>query len=174
MSYGSMRIYHAGYFHDTDLPDWYHEAEQLSETERVDFHRAFDRVLNCEHTLLTEEGLLVGALEIRFWPSKTHGVFVLIETPLSFVEQVIVPNPADWLPFLSHYLAPLILASNQSAMFAVQDKMANAFIAWARHGEGNHVDRDTGVSWIDLNSDRDRRRREQARQAMARSPKGET
>ena len=168
MSYDRIRLYDAGRFHDAELPAWYREAVRLSETERVDWHRALERALDCEHTLLTEEGLLGGSIEVRFWPSEIHGIFVLIETPLSFVEQIVVPNPADWLPFLSRYLAPLIAASNQSAMIALHGKIANAFIAWARHGEGSHVDRETGLSRIDLDNDRDRRRAQQARAAMER------
>jgi hypothetical protein len=168
MSFDRMRLYDAGHFHDTELPDWYHAAMHLSESERLDWHRALERVLDCEHTLLTEEGLLGGSIEIRFWPSEIHGIFVLIEAPLSIVEQIVVPNPADWLPFLSRYLAPLIAASNQSAMIALHGKIANAFIAWARHGEGSHVDRETGLSRIDLDNDRDRRRAQQARAAMER------
>jgi hypothetical protein len=35
MSYDRLRLYDAGRFHDTELPDWYHEAERLSETERM-------------------------------------------------------------------------------------------------------------------------------------------
>ena len=163
MSFDRMRLYDAGRFHDTELPDWYDAAMHLSETERVDWHRALERVLDCEHTLLTEDGLLGGAIEIRFWPSEIHGIFVLIETPLSFVEQIVVLNPADWLPFLSRYLAPLIAASNQSAMIALHGKIGNAFIAWARHGEGDHIDRETGQSRIDLNRDQERRRLERMR-----------
>lgn len=168
MSYDRIRLYDAGLFHDTELPDWYHAAVRISETERVDWHRALERVLDCEYTLLTEEGLLGGALEIRFWPSEIHGFFVLIETPLSFVEQVVVPNPADWLPFLSRHLAPLIAVSNQSAMIALHGKIGNAFIAWARHGKGTHISRETGESRIDLDNDRDRRRAQQARAALER------
>lgn len=168
MSFDRMRLYDAGRFHDTELPDWYHAAVRISETERVDWHRALERVLDCEYTLLTEEGLLGGALEIRFWPSEIHGIFLLIETPLAFVEQVVVPNPADWLPFLSRHLAPIIAVSNQSSLIALHGKIGNAFIAWARHGEGCHVDRETGLSRIDLANDRDRRRAQQARAAMER------
>ncbi len=171
MSYDRIRLYDAGRFEDAELPDWYREAERLSENERIDFHRALERVLDCEHTLLTEDGPLGGAFEIRFWPSEIQGIFVLIETPLAFVEQIVVPNPADWLPFLSRYLAPLIAASNQSAMIALHGKIANAFIAWARHGEGSHVDRETGQSRIDLDNDRDRRRAAQFRQAMVQADK---
>jgi IS1 family transposase len=73
----------------------------------------------------------------RIWPSEIHGFFVLIETPLSFVEHVIVPNPADWLPFLSRHLAPLIGVANQSSLIALHRRVGNAFIAWARHGKRN-------------------------------------
>lgn len=169
MSFDRMRLYDAGRFHDTELPDWYHAAMRLSEAERVDWHRALERVLDCEYTLLTEEGLISAGLEIRFWPSEMQGIFVLIETPLAVVEQIVILNPTDWLPFLSRYLAPLMAASNQSAMIALHGKIGNAFIAWARHGEGSHVDRETGLSRIDLDNDRDRRRAQQARAAMARA-----
>lgn len=171
MSFDRMRLYDAGRFHDTKLPDWYHAAVRLGETERVDWHRALERVLDCEYTLLTEEGLISAGLEIRFWPSEMQGIFVLIETPLAVVEQIVILNPTDWLTFLSRYLAPLIAASNQSAMIALYGKIGNAFIAWARHGKGSHVDRETGLSRIDLDNDRDRRRAEQARLAMARAEK---
>ena len=158
MSFDRMRLYDAGRFHDTELPDWYHAAMHLSDSERMDWHRALERVLDCEHTLLTEDGLLGGLIEIRFWPSEIHGTFVLIETPLAFVEQIVILNPADWLPFLSRYIAPLMAASNQSAMIALHGKIANAFIAWARHGESDHIDRETGQSRIDLKRDQERRR----------------
>ncbi|MEI4233734.1 hypothetical protein [Roseovarius sp. D22-M7] len=168
MSFERLRVYDAGRFHEVDLPDWYHEANRLIEVERIDWHRALERVLDCEHTLLTEEGLLGGALEIRFWPSEIHGIFMLIETPLSLVEQIVVPNPADWLPFLSRHLAPLIAVANQSSLIALHGRIGNAFIAWARHGKGSHIGRETGESRIDLDNDRDRRRAQQARAAMER------
>lgn len=168
MSYDRIRLYDAGCFHDIKPPNWYRDAERLSETKRVDWYRALERTLDCEHTLLTEEGLLGGSIEIRFWPSEIHGIFVLIETPLSFVEHVIVPNPADWLAFLSRHLAPLIALANQSSLIALHGKIANAFIAWARHGMGSHVNREAGGSRIDLDNDRDRRRAQQARAAMER------
>ena len=90
MMFDRIRVYDAGRFHDVDLPDWYHEANRLSETEHVDWHRAFERVLDCEYTLLTEEGQLSAGLEIRYWPSETNGILVLIETPLAIVEQVVI------------------------------------------------------------------------------------
>lgn len=172
MSFDRMRLYDAGRLHDTELPDWYDAAVRISETERVDWHRALERVLDCEYTLLTEDGTASTGLEIRFWPSEMNSILVLIEDPLGLVEQVVILNPTDWLPFLSRYLAPLIATSTQSAVLQMQGKIANALIAWARHGDGSHVDRETGLSRIDLDNDRNRRRAEQVRQAMAKGGKG--
>ncbi len=90
------------------------------------------------------------ALEIRFWPSETHGILVTIETPLALVEQIVVLNPIDWLPFLSTYLAPLMAASAQVAMLEANGRIANALIARARHGDGDHIDPETGLSKIDI------------------------
>ena len=129
-------------------------------------------MLDCEYTLLTEEGTVGAGLEIRFWPSGMQGILVLIETPLGLVEQVVILNPTDWLPFLSTYLAPLIATSTQSAMLQMQGRIANALIAWARHGDGSHMDRETGESRIDLDMDRDRRRVARVRQATAQGGKG--
>ncbi|WP_375572665.1 hypothetical protein ABWH93_06395 [Seohaeicola saemankumensis] len=166
MSFDTLRVYEARRFYDVDLPDWYHEACRISETERVDWHRAFERVLECEYGLLTEAGLCSAGLEIRFWPSATTGMFVIIETPLALVEQIVVIQPKDWLPFLSTYLAPLMGASAQYAMLEVQGKIANALIAKARHGEGSHINRETGQSQIDLKRDLERRRLERLRETQ--------
>jgi len=57
MSYDRMRFYDAGRFFDEDLPDWHHEAQRLSAREGIDWHRALERVLDCEYRQLTEAGL---------------------------------------------------------------------------------------------------------------------
>ncbi|WP_223428755.1 hypothetical protein [Tateyamaria pelophila] len=166
MSYDTLRVYEAGRFHDVDLPDWYYEACRIGEMEGVNWHRALERVLDCEYRPLTEEGLCSAGLEIRFWRSAMTGTFVLIETPLVVVEQIVVIQPEDFLPFLSNYLAPLMAASAQYAVLEVQGKIANAFIAWARHGDGSHIDRETGLSQIDLKRDLERRRLERLRETQ--------
>ncbi len=172
MSFNTLRVHDAGRFHDVDLPDWYREADRLCDEESLDWHRAFDRVLGCDSIPLTEEGTRGGWIEVRFWPSPRHGIFVLIETEIDLIEHVLVLNPIDWLSFLTAHLTPLIAATAQSAMVNMQRKVANAMIAYARHGEGSHVDRETGLSRIDIDNDRDRRRAAQARQTMAKGGKG--
>ena len=172
MSFDRLRIYNAGRFHEVDLPDWYHEACRISEEEHIDWHRAFERVLDCEYTLLTEEGLISAGLEVRFWPSDSHGILVLIETPLGLVEQVAIPNPTDWLPFLSNHLAPLIASSAQFGTATMLARIGNALIARARHGNGSHVDRETGQIRIDIDNDVKRRRAERFRAAAEQHREG--
>ena len=172
MTFDRLRVYEAGRFYDTPLPDWYHEVNRLSEMENVDWHRAFERVVGCAYTLLAEEGLVSASLEIRFWPSETHGILVLIETPPGLVEQVVIPNPADWLPFLSTYLAPLMASSAQFANAMMLARIGNALIARARHGDGPHMDRETGESRIDGENDWKRRRAERLRAAAAQHSDG--
>jgi hypothetical protein len=169
MSFDRLRVYGGGRFHDVDLPDWYREADRLSEQEGVNWHHAFTRVLDCYSVPLTDEGCEGGWIEVRFWPSARVGTFVLIDTEAGIIEQVLVPNPADWLRFLTQHITPLISAAAQAASSAQQRKLTRAFIAWARHGEGRHIERETGHSEIDL--DQDRRRAMRFRQAMAQTEK---
>ena len=163
MSFNTIRIYDAGRFYDSELPDWYDAAKYLSERDRLDWHLALDRVLDCDHSLLTPKGLIDSALEIRLWSSQMAGFFVLIETPLALIEQVVILNSKDWLPFFSQHLAPIITTSGHSNLSAVHEKFANAFIARAGHTDGSHQNRDNGQSGVDLVDDPDRRRAQQAR-----------
>ncbi len=77
----------------------------------------------------------------------------------------------DFHRAFERYITTLIAASAQSAMAKLQGKIANALISYARHGEGSHVDRDTGLSRIDLYNDRDRRIAADFRRAMAQTGK---
>ena len=155
----------------TWLPDWYHEAERLSEAERIDWDRAFERVLDCEYTLLTEDAML-GSDRGPVLAERCTGFFVLIETPLASSSRSSVPNPTDWLPFLTTTLTPLIAAgADRHARCKARsacERLHRLGAPWRR----SHVDRETGLSRIDLDNDRDRRRVERARAAMARADKG--
>jgi hypothetical protein len=163
MSFNTIRIYDGGKFYDSELPDWHDAAKYLSERDRLDWHLALDRVLDCDHSLLTEEGKVSSALEIRVWSSQMAGYFVLIETPLALIEQVVILNSEDWLPFLSQFLAPIITSSGNRNLFALHEKLANAFIAWAGHTDGSHQNRDNSHRGLDHVDDPDHRRAQQAR-----------
>jgi hypothetical protein len=164
MMFDTLRLYDHGQLHSMPVPDWYRQAERLSE-EGLDWHKAFDRVLGAEHMSLMDEPLAPTWLEIRCWFSATHGIFVMIETPLALVEQVLIPDPGDWLPFLTAHLVPLMGAIGQASLIGKLDRLGNALIAFARHGGGEHVDRESGTSRIDLRRDGDRRKPQEARHA---------
>jgi len=74
------------------------------------------------------------------------------------------------LPFFTQHITPLISAAAQAASSAQQRKLARAFTAWARHGKGKHIERETGQSEIDL--ERDQRLAARYREAVAKAEKG--
>ena len=170
MSFERLRVYEAGRFYDVELPDWYHEADRLSRKEGVSWHHAVTRVLGCYSVPLTDDRCEGGWIEVRFWPSPVQGSFVLIDTEAGIIEQVLVPDPTDWLPFFTQHITPLLSAAAQAASSAQQRKLTRGFIAWARHGEGSHIERETGHSEIDL--DQDQRLAARYREAVARTGKG--
>ena len=158
MTHETLRLYSRAGFISVPAPAWYHEANRLSEQEHLDWHRAVGRVLGAEHQALTDEPVPPAYLEINFWLSPAWGCFVVIETPLDLIEHVLVPDPADWLPFMSTYLVPLQAAIGQMAVAAQLDRLTNAVIAFGRHGSGEHIDRESGRSGIDARRDAERRR----------------
>ena len=60
------------------------------------------------------------------------------------------------------------MASSAQIASAMLARIANALIARARHGDGSHMDRETGESRIDLDTDWKRRRAERLRAAAER------
>ena len=79
------------------------------------------------------------------------------------IEQVLVPDPADWLRFMSAHLVPLVAAAAQMETAHQLERLTNAVIAWVRHGEGDHIDRYSGQSQIDKERDAARQARLRAR-----------
>jgi hypothetical protein len=170
MSFDTLRVYEAGRLYDVELPDWYHAAERLFQKEGVNWHHSFTRVLGCNSVPLTDDGSEGGWIEVHFWPSATMGTFVLIDTEAGIIEQVLIPNPTDWLPFFTRHITPLLSAAAQMASSAQQRKLTRAYIAKARHGRGRHIERETGLSEIDL--EQSRRLAARYREAAAKTEKG--
>jgi hypothetical protein len=164
MIFDTLRLYHLGHLQSVPVPDWYEEAGRLSEQSHLDWHKALDRVLGTAHMTLMDEPLAPTWLEVRCWFSATCGIFVVIETPLELVEQVLIHDPADWLPFLTTYLVPITGAVAQAALVDKVNRLGNAVIAFSRHGSGEHVDRESGRSGIDARRDAERTKRVQGAQ----------
>jgi hypothetical protein len=156
MIFDTLRLFHLGHLQSVPAPDWYEEAGRLSEQSHLDWHKALDRVLGTAHMTLMDEPLAPTWLEVRCWFSATCGIFVVIETPLELVEQVLIHDPADWLPFMSTYLVPIAGAVAQAALGDKVNRLGNAVIALSRHGSGEHVDPESGRSGIDARRDAER------------------
>ena len=142
-------------------PSGMKKPSSLSEQTHLDWHKALDEMLGTEHMTLMDGPLAPSWLEVRCWFSSTHGIFVMIETPLELVEQVLIHDAADWLPFLTTYLMPITGAVAQAALVDKVNRLGNAVIAFSRHGGGEHVDRESGESNIDRRRSEERRKREE-------------
>ena len=81
--------------------------------------------------------------------------------------EIWIPDPADWLPFNASYVDPFLLTRATIRQNECLDRLANALIAFARHGEGMHINRMTGESRIDEREDLERRKRHEARMRAA-------
>ena len=149
----TIRLYENGRFTNIPVPDWLERAVAISSNERLDWQNSVSRALGVDHQGLTIDQTGPVSLDISFWHSRPHGVYVEIDSGLEMIEQVLVRDPADWLPFMSAHLTPLLAAAAQAEAAHQIGRLTNAVIAWARHGEGAHVDRCTGRSGIDEDRD---------------------
>lgn len=75
------------------------------------------------------------------------------------VTAVWVPDRANWIPFYGGHISPFLRAHAEMATAGQLDRIGNCLIAFARHGEGQHIQRDCGRSQIDINHDRNLMRR---------------
>ena len=149
----TIRLFEAGRFSSIAFPDWLERAARISSDEKLGWERAISRVLETEHQGFTIEPTGPIGLEISFWHSTEHGVYVEIETAIGLVEQVLVRDPNEWLPFMSAHLTPLLAAIAQAATAQQLERLTNSLIAFARHGAGEHIQRGTGQSRIDEKRD---------------------
>lgn len=151
--FNMLRVYISGIFEDVALPDWYREAEQIANTERLDWEDAISRALRVDSIPMTHDNE-DGWLAVRFWQGPDTGFLVNIQNPIGAIEMVWIPEATDWMPFVSAHIAPLIAADAQATIADTLWILKNAAIAFFRHGEGDHVSRQDGLSRIDIKNDR--------------------
>jgi hypothetical protein len=150
-----MMVYSNGAFCEQPAPDWYREAEELG-AGGLDWYTALSRALGTDHSQYAEP-LGDAGIDICVWRSEKLGVYVETGDCIRSWDGVWVPSSSDWWPFQAQYLLPLIASASNLAIADRLNRIGNVLIAYARHGEGNPIDEDTGQSWIDI-------RREQERQ----------
>lgn len=151
--FNTLRVYRSGTFQNVSLPDWYIEAERIASKERLDWEDAISRVLVTDSIPMTHDAE-DGWLAVRFWQGPGTGFLVNIQNPIGTIEMVWIPEATDWMPFVSAHIAPLIAADAQSTIADTLWILKNAAIAFFRHGEGDHVSRQDGLSRIDIKNDR--------------------
>ena len=152
MSEPTIRIFTDGKFTSEPAPAWYREAMRLCDGGG-DWHKALSKVLDVESNSFPASMVEDAAAEVVFWRSRDHGAYVEISNVLGLIEEVSVPQDADWLPFLSTYLAPVASAMLQAERAYLLERIGNTLIAWGRHGQGEHINRTTGHSRIDERRD---------------------
>lgn len=154
-------VYRAGAFTTEPHPPWLREIHRIAE-ERRDWNAAVRAVLPhvTAHLVIGYDAYPLGELHADGTPDG--GQYVQLSDGEAMFAEVWVPDPADWLPFSTTYIEPFMLSRATLHQADKIDRLGNALIAFARHGEGKHIDRDTGESRIDHREDWERRKREQA------------
>jgi hypothetical protein len=147
-------VYSNGAFCEQSAPDWYREAEELG-AGGLDWHKALSRVLGTDHDQYAEPLGDVG-IDVCVWRSAGLGAYVETGDCMRTWDAVWVPLSIDWWPFQAQYLLPLIASASNLAIADRLNRIGNVLIAYARHGEGNPIDGDTGQSWIDIRRDQER------------------
>jgi hypothetical protein len=162
MGHDEMRVFSREGFGSAPRPDWYREAVRLS-VEGLPWHNALSQALGAEHKGLTPSPIGDMGYEISFWQSADHGTYAEIDSECGPCEEVLIPDATDWLPFMATYLVPVVSAAAQMEAAHQLQRLTNAVISWARHGEGDHIDRYSGQSRIDKDRDAARLARLRAR-----------
>lgn len=159
-------VYRAGAFMSEPHPAWFLAIRAAAKGGQC-WDESVVKVLGHASVRLVigSEGWPTGELRVHATPEG--GRFVeLMEGEYTFAE-VWVPDLADWLPFNAAYIEPYLLTRATLHTAERIDRLANAIIAFVRHGEGRHIERETGESRIDHREDAERYRRERAAQYAA-------
>ena len=156
----------AGAFANEPRPPWLLAIRELADAAG-DWDAAIVKVLGRDHLRLVigNSHWPTGELRVHYPPDGGRYI-ELLEGEHTFAE-VWIPDAADWLPFNAAYVEPYLLTRATLHDAERVDRLANAIIAFVRHGEGRHVERETGESIIDQREDEERYRRERAARRAA-------
>jgi len=155
----TMTVFRAGAFTSEPHPPWMLAVHNAC-TTTGDWDRALREVLgsSVSHACVGDTGW--SDAEVAGYRTPEGGYFVDMMAGDSCHAEVWIPDPVDWLPFHAAYVEPFLTARAAIRPNECIDRLANALIAWARHGEGRHIDRLTGESRIDQREDTERRQRD--------------
>jgi hypothetical protein len=154
----TITVYRAGIFTSEPCPPWMSLLHQTADAGG-DWDVALDGVLGAciAHTRIGDD--IWTDAEVSAYRTPLGGYFVDMMAGECCHAEVWIPDPADWLPFHSAHVEPFLRTRVAMRQNDRIDRLANALIAWARHGDGKHIDCLTGESRIDQREDWERRKR---------------
>lgn len=153
----TVTAYREGTFTIEVAPPWL-MAIRERRAKGTDWHAAIRQVLPCivSHVLVGDEYWPHG--EMRAHATPDGGCYVEIGEGEGIFAEIWVARAAEWLPFSTTYIEPFMLTRATVHQADKIDRLGNALIAFARHGEGRHIDRLTGESRIDQREDEESRK----------------
>ncbi|MFT4962294.1 MAG: hypothetical protein ACI92Z_003391 [Paracoccaceae bacterium] len=156
MKDSGISMYTCTSFTTIPAPEWLIEAGRLCRPGG-NLQDTISVVLESEQQSLNPVPIGGNEYDFSFWRLETQGIYVEINSAFGPYERILVPEDADWLPFMQMYLTPLLAAVSQMETASQLQRLTNAAIAFMRYGEGNHLERHRGLSRIDLDNDGMRR-----------------
>jgi hypothetical protein len=155
----TITVFRSGAFASEPAPDWLRRVNAVAE-ETDDWDSAVRQVLGMfDGVAKVQDGT---AVEVNQWRTPGGGMYVEFTDVFRVIAAVWIPEPADWIPFYTGHIAPFLHAHAQLATNDQLERIGNCLIAYARHGKGEHVNRDCGRSHRDLDRDREIVQRMQA------------
>ena len=148
----TITVYRAGTFTSETAPPWFPELLAAAE-ELGDWDKAIHKVLvmQATHTAITDGACHYG--RVTAWHTPGGGMYVEMDSGDRGHADLWLPDTADWLPFSSAHVEPFLQTRAAFQQTFATERLANALIAFIRHGEGEHIDRVTGDSRIDQQED---------------------
>lgn len=156
MSVETITAYKSGAFITVPAPTWLRKAYELGSKPGMDWDAALESATGSwpSTTTIGEHG----SAEVLDLSLADGGHYVELMDPLQLVAAVWIPEPTDWLPFYSAHVTPFWQAQANIEIAEQLIRVGNCLIAYARYGEGLHVNRTCGQSQRDLDRDRELRR----------------
>lgn len=156
-----ITVFRAGTFTTEPQPAWMQSIITASDRTR-DWDGAIRKVLGERVSLVGIDNSWGLAPTVMAWRTPEGGYYIDMMGADTSHAEVWLPDPADWLPFHSAHIEPFLHARATIRLTEGIDRIANALISWARHGEGRHIDRYSGESSIDHREDVEREKRARA------------
>jgi hypothetical protein len=168
MTVDTITVFREGAFAVEPAPEWLQRLNARAR-ELNDWDAAAAEVLGpCDNVAEIQDHLAV-AVQVNEWATPGDGRYVEFSDVCRVIAAVWIPGPADWIPFYTRHIVPFLSAHAEMATAGQLDRIGNCLIAFARHGEGQHVNRDCGRSQHDVNHDREIMRRAARERAQSTS-----